>query len=372
MSNELRLVAADGELLPAGEPDVEARTILDLLATASGISATFHALNNIHLILVDAAIQSRFHDKAAANLNALQKQGLEWITRVWPGAAAVPQAFVNAGNRTETYAPRIDAALAAGDAGQAAHLLDGFSGDLANIRKDLVGYRDLSGLVGVGLLLPVGALTLGEASVPAVIAAEAAQTVQLIEDIKTIQKRIEDRARKIAGDTALHLAKLDAVLFAIKHTEMPKPVMEWAKSMVVMIFIGTLPDLEREAFENDIGEMYTKGSQIRQLSVDIFALVNLGGVLLSLAGRLGGHDVQKVLTLFDAQKQRADALAAQLRAKPDPQSVRRAFAAEAQRASLLSEHCKRFQHAALEAPREPSMLWFAPKESPTDEREDSQ
>jgi hypothetical protein len=362
MSNELRLVAADGELLPAGEPDVEARSILDLLANSAAMSATFHALNHIHLVLVDAAIQSRWHNKASANLGTLQKHGLRWITDVWPAAAAVPQAFVNAGDRTEAYAPRVDAALAAGDFAQAAKLLDGLSGDLTDIKREVTAYRDQAAGVALQLLLPLGALTVGEASVGAVIAAEAAQMVQLLADIAAIQKRMEERAERIAADTALHLAKLDAVLFAIKHADLSKPVMEWSKAFVAMIFIGTLPDLEREAFVSDIGEIYDKGSQLRQLSVDIFALANLGGVLLALAGRVAGHDVKPILALLDAQKQRAGALAAQLRSKPDAENARRVFAGEVSRARLLSEHCQRFQYAAVEAPREPSMLWFSPTE----------
>jgi hypothetical protein len=360
MKNELRLVAADGALLPAGEPDVEARAILGLLTNAAAMSATFHALNTIHLVLIDAAIQSRWHDKAAANLVALQQEGLRWSTDVWPATAAVPQAFVNAGNRTATYAPRIDAALAGGHVAQAVKLLDSFSSDLTGIRREVTAYRDQAGGTILRLLLPLGALTVGEASVLAVIAAEAVQTVKLIGDIDAIRQRIEDRARRIAADTALHLAKLDAVLFAVKHTDLSKPVMEWAKLFVVMVFVGTLPDLEREAFVSDIGEIYDKGSQLRQLGVDIFALANLGGVLLTLAGRVAGHDVKPVLALLDAQKQRADALAALLRTKPDAAAARRTFAAEAKRAHLLSEHCQRFQHAAVEAPREPSLLWFSP------------
>ncbi|HEX3107766.1 MAG TPA: hypothetical protein VHU41_01645 [Thermoanaerobaculia bacterium] len=362
MNNELRLVAADGQLLPAGEPDVEARTILGLLANAAAMSATFHVLNTFHLELIDSAIQTRWHDMAAGNLEKLQKQGLRWISEAWPGAAAVPQAFVNAGNQAAVYAPTVDAALAAGDVALAARLLDGFSADLTNVKREVTAYRDQSGGILLGLLPSLGALTVGEASVTTVMAIEAAQTLQLLADIAAIVKRMEDRARKIAADTALHLANLDAMLFAIKHSDFTKPIMEWAKAYVTMVFIGTLPDLQREAFVSDVGEIYVKGSQVRQLSVDIFALANIGGVLLSLAGRAAGHNLTPVVGLLDAQKQRADALAAQLRTKPDVESARKAFAGEAARAVLLSEHCQRFQNAIVEAPREPKLLMFTPTE----------
>jgi hypothetical protein len=40
-----------------------------------------------------------------------------------------------------------------------------------------------------------------------------------------------------------------------------------------------------------------------------------------------------------------------------------ALAAEAAHARLLTEHCLRFQHAAVEAPREPALLWLKPTET---------
>lgn len=363
MNNELRLVAADGELLPAGEPDVEARAILGLLKLSAEISATFHALQTIHLVLVDRAIQSRWHDKAAANLTTLQTQGMQWITDVWPAATAVPQAFVNAGVAATTYAPRVDGALVANDVALAIKLLDSLSAELITIRGQITGYRDQAGKVALGLLLPLGALTAGESSIGAVMAVEATQTLKLIDEIAAAAKRIEERAKKIAADTALHLAKLDASITAIKNADISKPVMEWAKSFVVMIFVGTMPDLEREAFVKDIGEIAEKGSQVRQLGVDLFALANLSGVLMSLAGKMTFHDVGPSLAILDAQKKRVDTLTTQLRTKPDVAAARRTLAAEAEHARLLTDHCLRFQHAAVEAPREPALLWLKPTET---------
>jgi len=112
----------------------------------------------------------------------------------------------------------------------------------------------------------------------------------------------------------------------------------------------------------DVGEIFEKGSKVRELGVDLFALANLSGVLMSLAGKMTFHDVSPSLAILDAQKKRVDALATQLRTKPEIAAARQTLAAEAAHARLLTEHCLRFQNAAVEAPREPALLWLKPIE----------
>jgi hypothetical protein len=358
-NNEMRLVAADGELLPAGQAEADARKVFDFLRNASGMSASFHALNGIGLVLDDEAIRSRWHAQAGQHLAELQRQGLKWITDVWPEATRVPQAFVTVSNRAEAFSTRVDRALAEGNAGTAGRLLDEFAGDLGKAAGTVAAYRTTLEQVFGGAVLPIGALTLGPASILAVIGDDAVKIVELVGQIDAARRRIEDRARAIAAELALHAAKLGAFLFVMGYVEGEKPVKEWGKALIVMIAAGTTPDLQKQAFLRDFDEILEKTTQVGRLGRDLAALVSLGSVIKSVGDAAGGVALHPIEGLLTAARDRVRAAAARLRAGGGAETIaatRAAFAAEVVSARRVAELCRHFQEEAVEAQKPPTFV----------------
>jgi hypothetical protein len=358
-TNGIRLVASDGELLPAGESDADARKVFELLRNASGMSASFHALNGIALVLDDEAVRTRWHAQAAQHLADLQREGLKWITQVWPDATQVPQAFITVSNRAESFSTRVDRALADGHAGAAAGLLDEFAGDFGKAAATVAAYRATLEQVFGGALLPIGALTLGPASILAVIADDGQKIVTLIGQIDAARQRIEDRARAIAAEMALHAAKLGAFLLVMGHVQADKPVKEWGKAFIMMIAAGTTPDLQKQAFLHDFDEILEKMNQVARLGRDVAALVSLGSVIKSVGDAAGGVAVRPVEALLTAGRDRVRAVAARLRAGGGAETIaaaRAAFAAEVRHTARVAELCRHFQEEAVEAQKPPSMI----------------
>jgi hypothetical protein len=359
-NNEMRLVAADGELLPAGQADADARKIFDLLRNASGMSASFHALNGIVLVLDEPAIRSRWHSQAEQQLADLQRAGLKWITDVWPDATSVPQAFINVSNRADAFASQVHRALDASNAAGAAHLLDELAGDLGKAAGTITTYRTgrLEPAFG-GVMLPIAALTLGPASILAVMADDAVKIAELTQQIDAARQRIEDRARAIAAKMALHAAKLAAALIVIGETKDDKLVKEWGKAFIVMIAAGTTPDLEKDAFLRDFDEILEKMNQINRVGRDLAALVSLGSVIKSVGDTAGGVGLQPIEALLTAGRDRVRAAAARLRADGGAATIaatRQAFDAEVEYARRVAELCLHFQQEAVEAQKPPTFV----------------
>ena len=356
----MRLVAADGELLPAGQSDADARKIFEFLRNASGMSASFHALHSVVLVLNDDAIRSRWYSQAANHLADLQKAGLKWITDVWPGATAVPQAFINVSNRADAFAKHVNRALADGNTGTAANLLDEFAGDLRKGAAAVAAYRGavLEPAFG-GAVIPIGALTLGPASILAVIADDAKKILDLMDQIDAARRRIEARAKEISDAMALHVATLAAGLYCIDKSEGEKPVKEWGKAFIVMIAAGTTPSLQKEAFLRDIEEILEKLNQISRLGRDVVALVSLGSVIKSVGDAAGGIGLRPIETLLTGAGERVQAAAVRLRSGGGAEAIaatRAAFGAEVEYVRRLAELCGHFQDEAVEAQKPPALV----------------
>lgn len=354
----MRLIAANGELLPTGQADVDARKVLDVLRTASTISGSFHAVNSIGLVLDDEAIRSRWHAQAAQHLADLQAAGLEWITGVWPDATKVPQAFVHVATRADAFAPYVDGALEKGDTPTAARLLGELAGDFGKAAQAVAGYRAVLELHFGGALIPIGALTIGPASILKVLADDAVKIEQLMADINAARSRIEERARDLAAAFGAHLATLEVGLFALGHAQADKPVKEWGKAFIVMIAAGTTPNLQKEAFLQDINEIVAKGIQIGRLGRDVFALVNLGSAIKSIGDAAGGLALRPVEALLTAARDRVRAAAARLHAATAETiaTTRTEIRAEIEYTHRLAELCRHLQEQVVAAQAPPTLV----------------
>lgn len=353
----MRLVAVNGDLLPEGQAEADARKVFDFLRNASGMSASFHALNGVSLVLTDEAIRSRWHGQAAGHLTDLQREGVQWITGVWPDATIVPQAFINVSNRTDVYATRIVHALDDGNAATAASLLDELGGDFARSAGTVAKYRGGLETVFWRALQPIGALTLGPASIVAVMAEDGKKIAELVAQIDAARKRIEERARKIADEMALHAVKVAAFLVAIDQLKDDKPVKEWAKAFLLMLAAGTTPSLHKEAFLRDYEEILAKINQVQRVGRDLFALVSLGSVLKSVSDAAGGVDLKPVEALFNGTAERIRAISARLRSGAETiAGTRAAFAAEAEQARRVAQLCQHFQEETVEAQKPPTFV----------------
>ncbi|HEV7768346.1 MAG TPA: hypothetical protein VGQ76_25325 [Thermoanaerobaculia bacterium] len=323
------------------------------------MSASFHVLNGIALILTDDAIRSRWHEQAAGHLTDLQREGVKWITDVWPNATIVPQAFINVSNRTDAYATRILHALDDGSASTAASLLDELGGDFAKGASTVAKYRGGLETVFWGALQPIGALTLGPASIIAVMAEDAKKVADLIAQIDAARKRIEDRAKKIADEMSLLAVKVAAFLVVIDQLKDGKPVKEWAKAFLLMMAAGTTPSLHKEEFLRDYEEILDKTNQIQRVGRDLFALINLGGVLKSVSEAAGGVSLKPVEALFTGASDRIRAISTRLRGGAETiAGARAAFAAEADHARRVAQFCQHFQEEAVEAQKPPTFILY--------------
>jgi hypothetical protein len=355
----MRLVAANGELLPEGQSDADARKVFDFLRNASGMSASFHALNGVALVLTDDAIRSRWHGQAAGHLTDLQREGVKWITDIWPDATIVPQAFINVSNRTDAYTTRIIHALDDGSASTAANLLDELGGDFAKGAGTVTKYRGGLETVFWRALQPIGALTLGPASIIAVMAEDAKKVAGLIVQIDAARRRIEERAQKIADEMALHAVKVAAFLVVIDQLKDEKPVKEWAKAFLLMMAAGTTPSLHKEEFLRDYEEILDKTNQIQRVGRDLLALVSLGSVLKSVSDAAGGVSLKPVEALFTGAADRIRAISTRLRSGAETISAARAaFAAEADHARRVAQFCQHFQEEAVEAQKPPTFVLY--------------
>jgi len=355
----MRLVAANGELLPDGQSDVDARKVFDFLRNASGMSASFHALNGVSLVLTDDAIRSRWHAQAAEHLTDLQREGVKWITDVWPDATIVPQAFINVSNRADAYAPRIMRALNDGTTNTAASLLDELSGDFAKGASTVAKYRGGLEAVFWHALQPIGALTLGPASIIAVMAEDAKKVADLVVQIDAARKRIEERAKKLADEIGLHAVKVAAFLVAIDQLKDDKPVREWAKAFLLMIAAGTTPDLHKEEFLRDYEEILDKINQVQRVGRDLFALVSLGSVIKSVSDGAGGVSLKPAEALLTGASARVHAISARLRSEPEGMgAAREAFAAEVDHAHRVAQLCQHFQEEAVAAQKPPTFVSY--------------
>ena len=353
----MRLVAANGELLPDGQAEADARKVFDFLRNASGMSASFHALNGVALVLTDDAIRSRWHAQAGEHLTDLQREGLKWITDVWPDATVVPQAFINVSNRADAYATRINHALDDGSAGTAASLLDELGGDFAKGASTVTKYRGGLETVFWRVLQPIGALTLGPASIIAVMAEDAKKVADLIAQIDAARKRIEERAKKIADEMALHAVKVAAFLVAIDQLKDDKPVKEWAKAFLLMMAAGTTPSLHKEEFLRDYEEILDKSNQIQRVGRDLFALVSLGSVIKSVSDAAGGVSLKPAEALLTGASERVRAISARLRSGPEAiAGARAAVAAEVDHARRVAQLCQHFQEEAVAAQKPPTFV----------------
>ena len=359
--NELRLVASDGEVLQSA-PDLDARAIFDFLRTASAASASFHAVSHIHLVLHSEAIRSRWHAKANADLVALQKAGLTWITDVWPAATVVPQVFVNVSNRTTASAGSIESLLAAGNAGDAARVIHALAEDAGRQSRELASYREALEKAYLAAETPIAALLTGSASIRAVIADDGAKIEELLAQIAELRERIQARAEEVARRIALHKAKLEAFLGAFQYVYgAERVVKDWGKSFITMLATGMPPGLDVEAFLQDITEIMEKSAQIDELGRDVVALTNLGGTLAAIHEMKPRLDVRPFEAMLQATQERLRAIAATLRATPAADAVaaaRKSIAVEAERARLLAVHCEHFQSAAVEARKPPAVVWI--------------
>jgi hypothetical protein len=323
------------------------------------MSASFHALNGIALVLTDDAIRSRWHGQAAEHLTDLQSAGLKWITDVWPDATIVPQAFINVANRTDAYAPRIIHALDDGSASTAANLLEELGGDFAKGAATVTKYRGGLETVFWRALQPIGALTLGPASIIAVMAEDAKKVAELITGIDAARKRIEERAKKIADEMGLHAVKIAAFLVAIDQLKDEKPVREWGKAFLLMIAAGTTPSLHKEEFLRDYEEILDKTNQILRVGRDLFALVSLGSVLKSVSDAAGGVNLKPAEALFTGTADRIRAIATRLRSGVETiAAARAAFAAEADHARRVAQLCQHFQEEAVAAQKPPTFVLY--------------
>jgi hypothetical protein len=352
----MRLVAENGELLPEGQSDADARKVFDFLRNASGMSASFHALNGVALVLTDDAIRSRWHGQAAGHLTDLQREGVKWITDVWPDATIVPQAFINVSNRTDAYAPRIVQALGDGNASIAASLLDDLAADVVKGAVTVAKYRGVLETVFGRALQPIAALTLGPASIIAVMAADAAKVAESIGRIDAARNRIEDRVRKIADEMALHAAKVAAFLVAIDQLKDDKPVKEWGKAFLIMMAAGTMPSLHRDEFLRDYEEILDNTNQIQRIGRDLVALVSLGSVLKSVSETAGGVSLKPAEALFTGASDRIRAISSRLRSGGETNAARAAFDAEADHARRVAQLCQHFQQEAVEAQKPPTFV----------------
>ncbi|MDQ3280263.1 MAG: hypothetical protein M3Q69_02495 [Acidobacteriota bacterium] len=371
-SNEFRLVAAGGELLPAGQADADARKVFDFLRTASGISASFHALNHLELVLTDESIRSRWHAQAGKHHADLQREGLKWSTGVWPNATQVPQAFITISNRAGSYATRIGDALANGDTAIAVRLLDEWSGDLGKGADAVAKYRASMELVFGTAMLHIGALTLGPASIFAVMADDAVKIAELTAQIDAAKQRIEARVKEIADRLALNGASLAAFLIVLGHVEAEKPVKEWGKAFAFMMAAGTTPNLQSEAFIRDFDEIVDKMTRIARLGRDLFALVSIGSAIKSIGDASGGLALRPVEALFTAMRARVNAAASALRSEATKQTIaatRAEVAAITAWTQQVSELCQHFQEKAVEAQKPPAFLFAPTRHSSTTEQD---
>jgi len=355
----MRLVAANGELLPDGQSEVDARKVFDFLRNASGMSASFHALNGVTLVLTDDAIRSRWHTQAAGHLTDLQREGVKWITDVWPDATIVPQAFINVSNRADAYATRITRTLDDGSAGTAASMLDELSGDFAKGAVTVAKYRGTLEAVFWRALQPIGALTLGPASILAVMAEDAKKVADLIGEIDAARKRIEERAKKLADEIGLHAVRVAAFLVAMDQLKDDKPVKEWAKAFLLMIAAGTTPDLHKDEFLRDYEEILDKTNQIQRVGRDLFALVSLGSVIGSVSDASGGISLKPVEALFTKAADRIRAISARLRTGAAAIAEAKAsFTAEVDHARRMAKLCQHFQEETVAAQKPPTFLLY--------------
>src|SRR5262249_46360965 len=156
---------------------------------------------------------------------------------------------------------------------------------------------------------------------------DAKKIAQLIAEIDAARRRIEDRAREIAGQIALHAAKLAAALYGIGKTEADKPVKEWGNAFIVMIAAGTTPDLQTKPFLQEFNEILEKTTQIARLGRDIVALGGIGSVIKSVSDAAGGVGLHSVEALLTAGGERVRAVATRLRAGGGSEAIAAARAA---------------------------------------------
>jgi len=361
-TNELRLVASDGEVLESAS-DLDARAIFNFLRTASAASASFHAIANVHLVLRNESIRSRWHARANDDLVALQKAGMTWITEVWPAATAVPQAFINVSNRVAASARAIESLLAGGKAAEAARVIHMLAEDAGRQGSELASYREALEKAFLAADTPIAALTGGSASIGAVIADDGAKIEELLRQIEELRARIQARADEIARKIALHKAKLEAFLGVFQYVYgAEKVVKEWGKSFLIMLATGTTPGLESEAFIQDVTDIMEKTAQIDELGRDVVALQNLAATLASLHEAKPLLDLRPIEAMLHATRDRLRATAATLGAGATADTIaaaRKSIAAEVERARLLAVHCEHFQSAAVSAQKAPDVVWIA-------------
>jgi|GEM_PF-6014481 len=354
----MRIVARDGE---AVQPSATA-LVGDFLLAASTTSGMFHAVADIDLTLSDASLQSKWKQFAAHHLEQLQKQGKTWITDIWPDATIVPQSFIDVANRTESYLRPIEKLLASGDTRGAAALINDLAGDIAEQREEIAAYKQKLVATFEVASKYITELLIGKGNVTDAIIADTAKIADLVGEIDKLRKRIEDRINEAIEKMKWETAKFTAIMavFMILKDE-TRILKDMLKQIVVVAHIGTATILKPEDFTAEQVAIMRKTFDIGQVGRDVILLANLGGLVGAIAAtkpRLDLTPVEKILVTAESQLKAA---AESLAKTGDAAAARKVIGEFADSMSKLSDDCTRFQQAAVEAQKPPTVTWYAPQ-----------